>query len=80
MLMTPHQAVWCSDVTHPAWRGERGAAARGGHDEYPPDVIPQGSETHMYVINNTRDLRLKMTTGCSHEPWDGGSVGLVLLQ
>lgn len=40
MLMTPHQAARCSDVTHPALRGEWGAAARGGHDEYPPDVIP----------------------------------------
>jgi len=42
MLMTPHQAARCSDVTHPAPRGGRGAAARGGRDEYPPDVIPQG--------------------------------------
>lgn len=42
MLMTPHQAARCSDVTHRGPRGERGAAARGGRDEYPPDVTPWG--------------------------------------
>lgn len=40
-----------------------------------PQMLPhRGSETHMYGINNTRDLRLKMTAGRSHEPQDGGSL------
>lgn len=42
MLMTPHQAARGSDVTHPAPWGARAAAAHGGRDEYPPDVIPSG--------------------------------------
>lgn len=46
----------------------------------PQMLSHRGSETHMYVINNAKDLRLKMTTGCSHEPWDGESHGLVLLR
>lgn len=45
----------------------------------PQMLSHRGSETHMYVINNAKDLRLKMTTGCSHEPRDGGSCRLVLL-
>lgn len=46
----------------------------------PQMLSHRGSETHMYVINNARDLRLKMTTGHSYEPRDGRSHGLVLLQ
>ena len=46
----------------------------------PQMLSHRGSETHMYVINNAKDLRLKMATGRSHEPWDGGSRGLVLLR
>lgn len=46
----------------------------------PQMLSHRGSETHMNVINNAKDLRLKTTTGCSHEPRDGGSHELVLLQ
>lgn len=45
----------------------------------PQMLSHRGSETHMNAINNAKDLRLKMTTGRSHEPRDGGSHELVLL-
>lgn len=38
------------------------------------------SEPHTYVVNNAKDLRLKMTRGHPHEPGDGGSHGLALLR
>jgi len=41
----------------------------------PQMLSHRGSETHTYVVNNAKDLRLKMTTGHSREPRDGGSGG-----